>query len=102
MTSAAMREQVSRARDVQARRFRGANSVDCSARITERAFARLCPMESAAEKVFILAQKNLLVSARARGHIVRVARSIADLDGSERISEPHIAEAVGYRGRTTR
>jgi magnesium chelatase family protein len=41
----------------------------------------------------------LLVSARARGHIVRVARTIADLEGIERIAERHIAEAVGYRDR---
>ena len=71
-------------------------------RISERAFAKLCRMERSAEKVFIMAQKRLLVSARARGHIVRVARTIADLEGSERIAERHIAEAVGYRGRDSR
>jgi magnesium chelatase family protein len=56
-------------------------------------------MEPAAEKAFILAQKNLQVSARARGHIVRVARTIADIAGSEMISADHLTEAVGYRGR---
>jgi magnesium chelatase family protein len=102
MTSAAMREMVARAREIQARRFAATNGVDCNARITEGMFASLCAMESTAETLFLRAQKSLLVSARARGHIVRVARTIADLDGSERILERHVAEAVGYRGRGSR
>jgi len=52
--------------------------------------------------LFVRAQKSLLASARARGHIVRVARTIADLDGSEKMAERHVAEAVGYRGRDSR
>ena len=99
MTSAAMREVVVRTREIQAQRFADTNGIDCNARITEGMFAALCAMEPAAEALFVRAQKSLLVSARARGHIVRVARTIADLDGSERISERHVAEAVGYRGR---
>jgi magnesium chelatase family protein len=102
MTSAAMREMVVRAREMQARRFAETNGVDCNARITEGMFASYCTMETAAEALFVRAQKSLLVSARARGHIVRVARTIADLEGSERIAERHIAEAVGYRGRDSR
>jgi magnesium chelatase family protein len=101
-TSATMREMVARAREIQARRFAATNGVDCNARITEGMFASLCAMESTAETLFLRAQKSLLVSARARGHIVRVARTIADLDGSERILERHVAEAVGYRGRGSR
>jgi len=93
---------VVRAREMQERRFAGANGVDCNARITEGMFATLCAMEPAAEALFVRAQKSLLVSARARGHIVRVARTVADLDGSERITERHVAEAVGYRGRDSR
>ena len=102
LTSAAMREMVARAREMQARRFAETNGVDCNARITEGMFASLCAMEPSAEALFVRAQKSLLVSARARGHIVRVARTIADLEGSEQIAERHIAKVVGYRGRTTR
>jgi hypothetical protein len=47
----------------------------------------------------VKAQKSLLVSARARGHIVCVARTIADLDGRDLIHERHIGEAVGCRQR---
>jgi len=97
-----MREMVTRAREIQARRFAETKVVDCNARITEGMFASHCATEPAAEALFVRAQKSLLVSARARGHIVRVARTIADLEGCERIAERHIAEAVGYRGRDSR
>jgi magnesium chelatase family protein len=99
MTSAAMREVVVCAREIQARRFNETNGVDCNARIPEGLFASLCEMDAAAEALFVRAQKSLLVSARARGHIARVARTIADLENSERIAERHVAEAVGYRAR---
>ncbi len=102
MTSAAMRDIVVRARGMQTRRFTETNGVDCNARITEGMFATHCAMEPAAETLFVRAQKSLLVSARARGHIVRVARTIADIDGNERITERHVAEAVAYRGRDSR
>jgi magnesium chelatase family protein len=102
LTSAAMRELVVRVREIQQRRFVEVNGVDCNARIPEGLFATHCAMEPAAETLFVRAQKSLLVSARARGHIVRVARTIADLEGSERIAERHVAEAVGYRGRDSR
>lgn len=102
LTSTAMREMVVRAREIQERRFAGMNGVDCNARIPEGMFSALCAMDSAAEKVFMEAQKSHLVSARGRGHIVRLARTIADLDGSKRIAERHITEAVGYRGRDSR
>ena len=97
-----MREMVVRAREIQARRFAETNGVDCNARIPEGMFGSHCAMEPSAEALFVRAQKALLVSARARGHIVRVARTIADLEGNEKIAERHIAEAVGYRGRDSR
>ena len=102
LTSAAMREMVVRAREMQERRFAATNGVDCNARINEGMFASHCAMEPPAEALFVRAQKSLLVSARARGHIVRVARTIADINGVDKIAERHIAEAVGYRGRDSR
>jgi magnesium chelatase family protein len=86
-------------REIQMRRFAETNGVDCNARIPEGMFATLCVMEPSAEALFVRAQKSLLVSARARGHIVRVARTIADLDECEKIGVRHVAEAIGYRGR---
>jgi magnesium chelatase family protein len=102
LTSAAMRAMVVRGREMQKQRFAETNGIDCNARITEGMFASHCAMEPKAEALFVRAQKSLLVSARARGHIVRVARTIADFEESERIAERHITEAVGYRGRDSR
>jgi len=99
MTSAEMRERVSRAREMQTQRLAGMNGIDCNARLPEAMFSTHCKMESAAEVLFVRAQKSLLVSARSRGHIVRVARTIADLEGRETLSERHVAEALQYRGR---
>lgn len=91
-SSATLRDQATAARERQRQRFNGTSGVDCNARISERSFAAFCPMDPAAERLFMLVQKSLLVSARARGHIVRIARTIADLEGSERIAERHVAE----------
>jgi magnesium chelatase family protein len=99
MTSAEMRDRVSRARAIQQERFVNVDGIDCNARIPEKMFRRLCAMDRGAEAAFVLAQKNQLVSARGRAHIVRVARSIADIEASERIAALHMAEALGYRGR---
>ena len=67
MTSVEMRDMVQRAREIQARRFAGMNGTDCNARLPEAMFSKHCRMESAAEAIFLRAQKQLLVSARARG-----------------------------------
>jgi magnesium chelatase family protein len=99
MTSVEMRDMIQWAREMQAQRFAGMNGIDCNARLPEAMFLKHCKMESAAEALFVRAQRQLLVSARARAHIIRVARTIADLDGIERLGERHVAEAIHYRGR---
>jgi magnesium chelatase family protein len=102
MTSETMRDRVTRAREIQAKRFQDVDGVDCNARLPDGLFPTFCAMEPHAEALFVQAQKSLIVSARARGHIVRVARTIADLEGSGRVGERHVAEAVGYRQRDSR
>jgi magnesium chelatase family protein len=97
MTSAGMHDMVQRAREIQARRFAGMNGFDSNARLPEAMFSKHCRMEPAAESLFVRAQRQLLVSARARAHIIRVARTIADLEGSHLLAQPHLAEALQYR-----
>src|SRR5262245_23367489 len=74
MTSVEMRDTVKRVREIQAQRFARMNGVDCNVRLPEAMFSKHCKMESDSEALFIRAQRRLLVSARGRGHIVRIAR----------------------------
>jgi magnesium chelatase family protein len=105
-----MRAEVTRAREIQRRRFEGEASSSrvgpqadtawiVNAGIPESRFRVYCPMEAEAEELLYAAQKRLRVSARGRSHIVRVARTIADLEGVPVIGSHHVAEAVQYRVR---
>ena len=99
MTSVELRDMVQRAREAQTRRFAGINGIDCHARLPEAMFSQHCRMAPAAEALFSGAQKASLVSARTRAHIIRIARTIADLSGSEALGDRHVGEALQYRGR---
>ena len=109
-SSASMRAEVTRAREIQRRRLEEEASSSrvgplagtawtVNAGIPEARFRVYCPMETEAEELLYAAQKRLRVSARGRSHIVRVARTIADLEGVEVIASHHVAEAVQYRVR---
>ncbi len=95
-SSAQIKARVNAARDIQNERFKGTN-ITCNARITSDKLHELCPITDDAKLVLKNAFDNLGLSARAYDRILKVARTIADLDSSEVITAQHIAEAVGYR-----
>ena len=95
-SSAAVREQVVRARGIQAERFRGLK-VGLNAHMGTRQLKKFCVLGGDAEALLEQAMQELALSARAHNKILRVARTIADLEGSETISAAHVAEAVQYR-----
>lgn len=97
--SAAIRHRVERARKIQRDRFRevGDSSLTCNAQMDARMVRRFCRLTAGARSVFEAAFTRLKMSARAHGRVLKVARTIADLEGSEAIQEHHIAEAVQYR-----
>ena len=99
--SVSMRELAIRARDIQNRRFPPGSADVCNAVIPESAFRQFCTMEDDAEELLYSAQKRLRISARGRAHVIRVARTIADLEAADRITVHHIAEAIQYRIRET-
>jgi magnesium chelatase family protein len=95
-TSGRMREQVLAARGRQRARFGGDGRV-LNGRMTGRLVRKHCPLDPEGQAVLKEAMEGLGLSARAHDRILRVARTIADLAGSERIDQGHVAEAVGYR-----
>jgi len=96
-TSAEIRERVIRARAVQAGRFRDEKGVYCNAQMDSRLLHRYANAESASIRMLGEAMNRLNLSARAYDRILKVARTIADMDNSAVICPNHIAEAIGYR-----
>jgi magnesium chelatase family protein len=89
--SAEMRERVARARRVQQERGY------YNAQIPSQSLRRLCALDEAGERTLEMAVRRMGLSARAHDRILKVARTIADLDNTERVSAKHVAEAVQYR-----
>ena len=94
--SSAVRERVDRARDIQNARFEGLRT-KCNARIEPAQFDEVCVMDDRADRMLKAAFDRLALTARAYDRIMKVARTIADLDGSEIIRADHISEAIQYR-----
>lgn len=95
-TSAEIRERVNRARRVQTERYKG-TSVTCNARLTPSMLKKYCILDSAASEYLSLSFDRLGMSARAYDRILKVARTVADLAGSEIIKKEHIFSAISFR-----
>lgn len=95
-SSAQIRERVQRAREIQNERYKG-TAVTCNARITSDILHDVCPMTDAANDMLRGVFDRLGLSARAYDRILKVARTIADMDNSQVIDKKHIAQAVQYR-----
>lgn len=95
-TSAQIRERVNRARKIQTERYRG-TGITCNARLTPAALKKYCVMSEEASKYLGLSFERLSMSARAYDRILKVARTIADLEGSEIIEKNHIFSAISFR-----
>ena len=86
-----------RARVAQARARQTARGVDCNAHLSGARLRECCALDSAGEGLMKTAYNAMNLSARSYDRILRVARTIADLDASERIEPAHLAEAIQYR-----
>lgn len=94
-SSAQMRQQVDAARRVQRQRF--GDGWRLNAHMTSRQLRKYCVLDEAGKAVLKEAMDNLGLSARAHDRILRVARTIADLEGNASITHDHVVEAIGYR-----
>ncbi|MFW6239854.1 MAG: YifB family Mg chelatase-like AAA ATPase, partial [Thermodesulfobacteriota bacterium] len=95
-SSAAIRERVATARRVQTRRFRNGR-IHCNAQMGNRHIKVHCELDEAGLNLLETAVDRLGLSARAYNRILKIARTIADLAGSERVGVAHLSEAVQYR-----
>jgi len=94
--SVQMRADVDRAREIQLKRF-GKGAGKLNGRMTSRQIRTYCQLDAAGQDTLKEAMEALGLSARAHDRILRVARTVADLAGSEAITQDHVAEAIGYR-----
>lgn len=95
-TSAQMRAQVVAARAIQQQRFAGERN-SLNGRMTPRQIRKYCKLDRGAEALLKNAMEEMGLSARAHDKILRVARTIADLDQNENIQAQHLSEAINYR-----
>jgi magnesium chelatase family protein len=95
-SSADVRRRVAAARQQQRSRFAG-SAVHCNAQMSARDLRRHCRLDAAGEQLIDAAAERFGLSARGQGHVLKIARTIADLADEERIEARHVAEAIQYR-----
>jgi magnesium chelatase family protein len=95
--SAVIRERVMKARKIQEQRFIDVKGIHCNAQMNEKHLQTYCTLSADSQQLLRTAMERLQLSARAYSRILKVARTIADLESSEHIQSHHIAEAIGYR-----
>jgi magnesium chelatase family protein len=96
-TSAQIRERVVAARKRQHTRFKDRPKITCNARMGPKELKAFCELDEATKELLKNAMADLNLSARAYDRILKVARTIADLAGAEKISSDHVSEAIQYR-----
>lgn len=95
--SAPIRDRVIKARLIQTKRFANMKGIYCNAHIHSKMLREICRIDNAGETLLKNAMQRLGLSARAYDRILKVARTIADLDAVENIEASHLAEAIQYR-----
>lgn len=95
--SATVRSRVRAARAIQAERYRGMGRIRTNAHMTHGLIQRHCALEPSSGRLLQQAMENLGLSARAHDRVLKVARTIADIAGCDRIADTHLLEAIHYR-----
>ncbi len=95
-SSATIASRVERSRDIQTDRFEG-TKIHCNAQMNARHLRKHCELDATGNRMLELVTDRLGLSARSFTRILKVARTVADLEGSESIREQHLSEAIQYR-----
>jgi magnesium chelatase family protein len=92
-----IRLRVEKARKIQKKRFKNHEGVHCNAQMSKSEFEANCQLDRESAELLKMAMNKLGLSARAYDRIIKVSRTIADLDSSTGIQSKHLAEAIQYR-----
>ena len=95
--SAEIKKRVDKAREIQRSRFKEDKGIDSNAKMQQKQLREFCELSPECEELMKMAFDRMGLTARSYDRILRVARTIADLDGSEEIKVNHLAEAIQYR-----
>ncbi len=95
--SEVIRKRVNKARIIQQKRFKGRKGIFCNAHMETKEIKEFCKITTESQDLIKLAITQLGFSARAYDRILKVSRTIADLEGKENIEPAHVSEAIGYR-----
>ena len=95
--SASIRDKVIKAREIQGQRYKDYNGIYCNAQMSSKMLKEICVISIAGQNLLKKTMERLNLSARAYDRILKVARTIADLEGSGDIKIEHLAEAIQYR-----
>ncbi|MCU0495783.1 MAG: YifB family Mg chelatase-like AAA ATPase [Anaerolineae bacterium] len=98
-SSEVVRDRVERARAIQTERFKGINGLFANSDMTVSDLELFCPLNDDAKQILMLSAKRMQLSARAYHRVLKLSRTIADLDACAQIQVQHVAEAVQYRPR---
>ncbi|MBC8315750.1 MAG: YifB family Mg chelatase-like AAA ATPase [Bacteroidales bacterium] len=96
-TSSSIRERVIYARQVQQKRYEGIHKIYCNAQMTAKIQRKYCSLDENCNQILKNAMEKLGLSARAFDRIIKVSRTIADLEQAKNILSAHLAEAINYR-----
>lgn len=96
-SSVTIRTRVTQAREIQSRRFETIASVNYNAQMSTKLIREFCALDEVSLQLLKTAMERLNLSARAYDRILKVSRTIADLENSEKVQASHIAEAIQYR-----
>jgi magnesium chelatase family protein len=96
-SSEVVRTRVNKTRKIQEQRFEGMNGVHCNAQMSSSMLRQFCKLDKSSTALLKNAMEKLGLSARAYDRILRVSRTVADMEGANSISPEHLAEAIQYR-----
>jgi magnesium chelatase family protein len=96
-SSVEIRQRVMKARDIQTKRFKASDSVHYNAQMNTKQIRKYCILDDTSKQLLKTAMERLNLSARAYDRILKVSRTIADIEGVENVNGTHISEAIQYR-----